>query len=83
VLSRRLRHHLVELINGVVTRVVIRAQPDDPSGGPVDMLAAGIAGATLGMIGTWVTQEEPAPVNTAAEWIWTMLGPHRHTPIRS
>jgi AcrR family transcriptional regulator len=48
---------------------------------PVDVVAAGITGSVLGIIGAWLTRDPlPAP-ETAAAWVWgVILGPGSRTP---
>ena len=43
---------------------------------PRDVVAAGVAGSVLGMLGVWIAMDpRPAPA-TAADWLWrVLLGP--------
>ncbi|GAA3888169.1 hypothetical protein GCM10022381_32610 [Leifsonia kafniensis] len=45
---------------------------------PLDVVGAGIAGSSLGVIEYWLSREPRPPVETAADWVWRVLvGPGR------
>lgn len=77
VLSNRLRRNLERRINAMIPA----DQPADPAGLPIDIMAAGVASATFGIIGAWITQRDPAPVETAAGWVWALLAPLQFTAV--
>lgn len=40
---------------------------------PIEILASGVAGSAIGVVRAWLDDDEPAPVATAARWVWLML----------
>lgn len=40
---------------------------------PLDVAAAGISGASLGVIAAWIQRDPLPPVTTAAEWLWRVI----------
>lgn len=43
---------------------------------PVDVVAAGMTGLALGVIGAWLARDPRPPVATATDWVWrVVLGP--------
>jgi AcrR family transcriptional regulator len=43
---------------------------------PADVLAAGLSGSVLGVLGAWLSRDPRAPVETAVDWLWkVLLGP--------
>lgn len=43
---------------------------------PVDVVAAGVTGLALGVIGAWLARDPRPPVETATDWVWrVVLGP--------
>lgn len=69
VVMARLRARIEQL----VTEAVGRAADNVFEGVPIDIVAAGIAGSALGVIEAWLSRDPLPPVNTAAEWLWTVL----------
>jgi AcrR family transcriptional regulator len=48
---------------------------------PLDVLAAGVAGSIIGVIGAWLGREPHASVDEAALWVWrVVLGPTPAVP---
>ncbi len=53
---------------------------DSPGYGvlPVDVVAAGVTGLALGVIGAWLARDPRPSVEAATDWVWRMmLGPGR------
>jgi AcrR family transcriptional regulator len=77
VATARLRQRVEAIVRDEVTR------SDDVTFGdlPVDVVAAGLTGSVLGIIGAWLSRDPlPAP-EVAAEWVWrVILGPGRANP---
>ncbi len=43
---------------------------------PPDVLAAGLSGSVLGVLGAWLTRDPRPPVEVAVQWLWqVLLGP--------
>ncbi|WP_159449652.1 TetR/AcrR family transcriptional regulator [Demequina sp. NBRC 110057] len=43
---------------------------------PVDILAAGVSGSIVGVIGAWLERDPRPPSTQAAQWVWeVILGP--------
>jgi AcrR family transcriptional regulator len=43
---------------------------------PPDVLAAGLSGSVLGVLGVWLARDPRPPVETAVQWLWkVLLGP--------
>ncbi|MGV3712246.1 TetR/AcrR family transcriptional regulator [Pseudolysinimonas sp.] len=43
---------------------------------PPDVLAAGLSGSVLGVLGVWLQRDPRPPVETAVAWLWkVLLGP--------
>lgn len=40
---------------------------------PTDVVAAGVAGSIIGVIGAWLSREERPPAAEAAQWVWVVL----------
>jgi len=53
------------------------AAPGDPYPGvPVDVVAAGLSGAAMGVVAAWLGRSPTPTVDVAAQWMWTVLAPH-------
>ncbi len=65
----RLRLRMREAIRGLAPQVdeIVRAEL------PVDVVAAGITGMVLGVMGEWLGMERRPPAATAAEWVWRIV----------
>ena len=49
--------------------------PGEPYPGvPVDVVAAGLSGAAMGVVAAWLGRSPLPPVDEAAEWMWAVLG---------
>lgn len=48
-------------------------QQPHPSGIPVHITVSAVAGATLGIINTWINDEPRAPIEIVVEWLWVTL----------
>ncbi|WP_062519933.1 TetR/AcrR family transcriptional regulator [Demequina silvatica] len=68
----RLRAHMMDAIRGAATQVGSLT----PLGAPVEVVAAGVSGTVVGVIGAWLQLEEQVPPAEAALWVWRIvLGP--------
>ncbi|HWH26800.1 MAG TPA: TetR/AcrR family transcriptional regulator [Pseudolysinimonas sp.] len=66
----RLRTRLQTL----VLEEMARAESDDPYGElPAELVAAGIAGSVLGMLGFWLAMDPRPDPATASNWVWRVL----------
>lgn len=64
---------LKERLNIIIVES-LRQSPDQPfSGMPLDVAAAGIAGASMGVVAAWISQDPLPPVDDAATWVWRVL----------
>lgn len=67
---------LRERIDSVVRGTVARRRDEDAGGVPTDVLAAGISGAAVGVLGVWLQLEDRPSGDVAAGWLWELvLGP--------
>lgn len=58
----------------LIVRTGIEGHPDlDIDDLPLEILASGVAGSAIGIVRAWLDDDEPAPVSTAARWVWLML----------
>jgi len=72
VVLMRLRGH----VRDAIVDVAARDDAVTPQDVPLDVLAAGIAGSIIGVIGAWLLTEPRPPALVAAEWVWrVILGP--------
>lgn len=47
---------------------------------PLNVIAAGLAGSIIGVMGEWLKGEPRASVDEAAGWVWSLVvGPHRNS----
>jgi AcrR family transcriptional regulator len=70
VATARLRARVERIVRDEVGRSA------DFPGLPLDVVAAGITGSVLGIIGAWLTRDPLPPPETAAAWVWgVILGP--------
>lgn len=68
----RLREHIYAAIEGVARQT----QQDHELIAPIDVVAAGVAGSVVGVIGAWLSRDTMPPAAEAAQWIWAVvLGP--------
>ncbi len=68
----RLRQH----IYAATEEVARQAHRDHELIAPIDIVAAGVAGSIVGVIGAWLSREHISPAADAAQWIWAVvLGP--------
>lgn len=73
----RLRGHMVEAIRGAAAQVGMLT----PLAAPVEVVAAGVSGTVVGVIGAWLQMDPPAPPGEAAQWVWRIvLGPTAGAP---
>jgi AcrR family transcriptional regulator len=68
VVAARLRRRVERIVSDALGA-------DSPAfaGMPVDVVAAGIAGTTLGVITAWLSRDPLPPVAVAADWLWRVL----------
>lgn len=72
VVLMRLRAKIREAVVDVSSRDHMTASPDVP----VEVMAAGIAGSIVGVIGAWLLMEPQPSAAVAATWVWrVILGP--------
>lgn len=64
-----LRVRIVEVIGTAITPTLPIAFADVPR----EVVAEGIAGSVLAVIGEWLRHEPLQPVPTAAHWVWAVL----------
>lgn len=68
----RLREH----IRDAVVDVGRRPETVTPRDVPLEVMAAGIAGSVVGVMGAWLVREPRPPADEAALWVWrVILGP--------
>ncbi|MDN4478901.1 TetR/AcrR family transcriptional regulator [Demequina sp. SYSU T00039] len=65
----RLRANARDAIRGLAPE----AEPIMPRQVPVDVVAAGITGLVLGVIGEWLAQEDRPGADEAGRWIWRIV----------
>jgi AcrR family transcriptional regulator len=67
---------LRERIQTIVIDAVATSHADTFHDIPPDVLAAGLSGSVLGVLEVWLARDPRPPVETAVEWLWTvLLGP--------
>lgn len=72
VVLARLRHHVYDAVY-----TAAEAGDKDEIDIPVEVIAAGVAGSIVGVIGAWLEREPRASVDEAALWVWRIImGPH-------
>lgn len=63
-------------IRGAIDQVSITANSNVPLTIPLDIIAAGVTGSIVGVIGAWLETDPLAPPEEAAAWVWSLiLGP--------
>lgn len=63
-------------IQTIVIDAVASSHADAFGDIPSDVLAAGLSGSVLGVLGVWLSRDPRPPVETAVTWLWTvLLGP--------
>jgi AcrR family transcriptional regulator len=68
----RLRQH----IYAATEEFARQTHHDDDLIAPIDVVAAGVAGSMVGVIGAWLSRDNMPPAADAAQWIWAVvLGP--------
>lgn len=68
----RLRDRVQSIVIDAVAHSHKEAFDDIPS----DVLAAGLSGSVLGVLGVWLQRDPRPPVETAVQWLWkVLLGP--------
>ena len=65
----RLRGH----IHTAIEDLARHAQRDNALATPVDVVAAGVAGSIVGVIGAWLGREVMPPAAQATQWIWSII----------
>jgi AcrR family transcriptional regulator len=65
----RLREQTISAIE----RIAPEASTGDADRPPLEFVAAGIAGAVIGMLGAWLDAEPRAAPDAAARWVWTLI----------
>jgi len=72
VVTARLR----DRVERIVRDEIARSGGSDYADLPVDVVAAGITGSVLGIIGAWLSRDPLPSPETVAEWVWgVILGP--------
>jgi AcrR family transcriptional regulator len=67
---------LRERVQTIVIDAVATSHKDTFHDIPPDVLAAGLSGSVLGVLGTWLARDPRPPVETAVDWMWkVLLGP--------
>ena len=67
----RLRAHIAAAVNELA-----RSRGDQAL--PLDVVAAGVAGSVIGVMGAWLERDPLPPAREAAGWMWkVILGPRR------
>lgn len=75
VVLARLRSNVYDGVRGTAAATGV------PSDVPLDVIAAGVAGSIIGIIGAWLEEDPQAPVEHAAMWVWQLvLGPRAACP---
>lgn len=64
---------LRDRIQTIVIDAVATTHADTFSEIPSDVLAAGLSGSVLGVLGVWLSRDPRPPVETAVEWLWKVL----------
>jgi AcrR family transcriptional regulator len=63
-------------IQTIVIDAVASSHADTFGDIPSDVLAAGLSGSVLGVLGVWLSRDPRPPVETAVTWLWmVLLGP--------
>jgi AcrR family transcriptional regulator len=57
-------------IREAIDATLVAAQQVAPLEAPADIVAAGVAGSMVGIIGAWLELENRPPAREAAEWVW-------------
>ncbi|MFW7414324.1 TetR/AcrR family transcriptional regulator [Demequina sp. SO4-18] len=68
VVLARLRQHVHDAVYDSAQTVAERDRDV-----PIDVIAAGVAGSIVGVIGAWLEREPRAPVSDAALWVWRII----------
>jgi len=77
VVTARLRQRVERLVRDEIAR----ADTDGFGDLPLDIVAAGITGSVLGVIGAWLERPRRPEPAVAADWVWrVILGPGRVDP---
>lgn len=64
---------LNERLNTIIVNS-LRQSPDQPFAGmPLDVAAAGICGASMGVVSAWISRDPLPPIEEAATWMWRVL----------
>lgn len=72
VVLARLRSHIYEWVKEAA------GAPGVSSEVPLNVVAAGLAGSIIGVIGEWLQGQPRASVHEAAQWIWSLVvGPRQ------
>lgn len=67
---------LRDRVQAIVIDAVATSHADTFDDIPSDVLAAGLSGSVLGVLGAWLTRDPRPPVETAVQWLWkVLLGP--------
>lgn len=70
VVIARLREH----VSAAISRLAADPSRVPVHDAPVDFMAAGIAGAIMGMLGSWLGDTPRASPEQAARWMWEVVG---------
>jgi AcrR family transcriptional regulator len=79
VATARLRQRVERIVSDEIRRSDTVDYPDLP----IDVVAAGITGSVLGIIGSWLGRDPLPPPETVAGWVWrVILGPEQRATAR-
>lgn len=67
-------------LNSIIVESLTESPPPPFAGMPVDVVAAGISGASIGVVTAWISRDPLPPVNEAAEWLWRVLRGNGYVP---
>lgn len=75
---------LRDRVQRIVIDAVATSHQDAFSDVPPDVLAAGLSGSVLGVLEAWLARDPRPPVETAVQWLWSvLLGPQAFDrPVR-
>lgn len=65
--------HLRARIRSLVTDALAHTGSPGFPGMPTDILASGLTGSALGVIEAWIARDPLPPVETAVDWVWSLL----------
>lgn len=72
---------LRERLNTIIVTSLTHAPNQPYSGMPLDVVAAGISGASIGVVTAWISRDPLPPVDEAAQWLWRVLKGQGQLPL--